>query len=184
MNHLTPHPSPSPLAFCVCERDSSRDPRQWIRAGPILLGRASLSSQCPSMLSKASVLGSFLRLNNIPVCVCVYVCITFVYVFSSWWPLSCIHVWAVVNSAMHMGVPASTRPCPWSFLHVPREAPCKWSCVCPWCSAAWLPPPRIVCDTPQVAELCSFVRVITGVHPPSCRWTDTPGGCSGQGVRA
>lgn len=111
-------------------------------------------------------------------------CITFVYVFSSWWPLSCIHIWAVVNSAVCTGVPASARPCPWSFLHVPREAPCKWSCVCPGCSAAWLPPPRIVCDTRRVAEPRSFVRVSAGVHPPSCRWTDTPGGCSGRGVRA
>lgn len=80
---------------------------------------------------------------------------------------------------------ASVRsPCPRSFLHILREAPCKWRCVCPGCSTAWLPPPCIVCDARQVAEPCSFVQVSTVVHPPSCRWTDTPGGCSGWGVRA
>ena len=155
---LTPPPLPQPSAFCVYDRDSCRVPvsglMQELSFWDGLLSLSTMSRS--SMLSQLSVLGSFLRLNNIPVCVCVCVCVYHVCL--------CVQLSGTLELHPRLGCGGqclahgctSVRT-PRPFLHVLREALCKWSCVCPRCSAAWLPPPCIVCDTHQVAEPCSFV---------------------------
>lgn len=76
------------------------------------------------MLSQLSVLGPFLRLNNIPACVHhVCLCVQLSETLELQPRLGC------GEQCLAHGCARVRTPRP--FLHVLREAPCKWTCVCP-----------------------------------------------------